>query len=182
MSILGRWMLDALPPIIAMVALVVAVSGLLLAWRSRALAWRHALSLTAADAMLLVALGGIGLLTLGPPLSPQPDRVNLLPFRDQIWALQGLVDPSLAMAMLVGNVLLFVPLGVALAVRAPDRGMWTLVAVATGVSLAVEVAQALMNLGRLGDVTDVLTNALGALFGVLLGRMLRAPGRRQWRY
>ena len=176
MSILGQWILEALAPIIAMIALVGAASIALLAWRSRALALRRALSLTASDAMLLVALGGIGLLTLGQPLQPQPDRINLVPFRDQIWAAQGLVDPALAMAMLVGNVLLFVPLGMALAFRWPGRGTWTLVLLATAVSVAVEAAQALMNVGRLGDVTDVIANAVGALLGVLPGRVLRAGG------
>lgn len=183
MSILGRWILDALPPIIAMVGLVAAVSVVLLAWRSRALAWRHALTLTASDAMLLIALGGIALLTLGQPIHPQPDRVNLVPFRDQIWAVQGLVDPSLATAMLIGNVLLFVPLGLALAIRLPGGGAWTLVAVAVGVSIAVEATQALMNMGRLADVTDVLANAVGAALGVWFGRAMRVPGQpRQWRY
>ncbi|HSM38609.1 MAG TPA: VanZ family protein [Candidatus Limnocylindrales bacterium] len=173
---LGRWILDALAPIIAMIALVGAASIVLLAWRSRALAWRRALSLTASDAMLLMALGGIGLLTLGQPLQAQPDRINLVPFRDQIWAAQGLVDPALAMAMLIGNVLLFVPLGMALAFRWPGRGTWTLVLLAAGVSGAVEATQALMNVGRLGDVTDVIANTAGALLGVLPGRALRAGG------
>lgn len=170
-------MLDALPAIVAMVGLVGAVSVLLLAWRSRALAWRHALSLTAADAMLLVALGGIGLLTLGPPVLPQPDRINLVPFRDQIWALQGLVDPALAAAMLVANVLLFVPLGLALAFRFPGSSTRTLVAAAVLVSIGIESAQALMNVGRLADVTDVLANGAGALLGVGPGRAIRAVGR-----
>ena len=183
MSILGRWMLDALPPIVAMIGLVAVVSVVLLAWRSRALAWRHALTLTAADAMLLVSLGGIALLTLGQPIHAQPDRVNLVPFRDQIWAVQGLVDPSLATAMLIGNVLLFVPLGLALAIRFPGRGAWVLVAVAVGVSFAVEATQAVMHMGRLADVTDVLTNAVGAALGVWFGRAIRLLGRpRQWRY
>lgn len=168
MATLLDWFLDAMPAILGMAAVIGAASLLLAAWRARSGGWSSALSTTVADAVLLVALGGIAVLTLGDPMGPQPDRINLIPFRDQWWALQGLVDPNLATATLVANVVLFVPLGAALAARFPAASTWSLVLLAAGVSLAVEAAQALLDIGRLADVTDLLTNTAGAAIGVVM--------------
>ncbi|HEX6128082.1 MAG TPA: VanZ family protein [Candidatus Limnocylindria bacterium] len=168
MATLVSWFLDALPAIVAFASLIVAISLALAASRARRAGWRAALGSTMPDAMLLVALGAIAVLTLGDPMGPQPDRFNLVPFRDQWWALQGVVDPALAAATLVGNVLLFVPLGAALAARHLEVGAGRLVLWAAAISVAVEAAQGLMNVGRLADITDVMANTAGAAVGVAL--------------
>jgi glycopeptide antibiotics resistance protein len=159
------WLVDAVPGFLALAALVTALSATLAWWRSRRVGWRAAVAGTLPDATLFVALAAIAALTLGEPLDAQPDRVNLLPFRDVLWALDGRVEPAVAVTGLVANVLLFVPLGSALAVRHPRASTWWIAGVAGGVSLAVEVAQMLMNTGRLADITDVLANTAGAVLG-----------------
>ncbi len=66
---------------------------------------------------------------------------------------------------LVGNVLLFVPLGFLGAIAFPRKRA---LVVAGGVVLAagVELMQAVFITTRTGSVTDVATNATGHLFGV----------------
>jgi glycopeptide antibiotics resistance protein len=44
------------------------------------------------------------------------------------------------------------------------------------VSIGVEAAQAVMNVGRLADVTDVMANTGGAAIGVVLWGMLAGEG------
>jgi glycopeptide antibiotics resistance protein len=174
------WFLDALPLILGM-ALAVAVVALPLgAWRARSGGWGAAARTTVPDAVLLVALGIVGILTLGDPMGPQPDRINLIPFRDQFWALQGEIDAALATATLVANVVLFVPLGAALAARFPAASGWGLLAVAGFVSLTVEGAQAVLDIGRLADVTDVMANAAGAALGIAIWGAITAGRPNEW--
>jgi glycopeptide antibiotics resistance protein len=157
--------------LVGLVALAVA------AVRARSVGWSAALRGTLPEAVLLLALGTIAILTLGDPMGPQPDRVNLIPFRDQFWALQGQIDAALATATLLANVVLFIPLGAALAARFPTASGWGLVAVAAFVSLAVEGAQAVLDIGRLADITDVLANSAGAAAGVAIWNAIAAGGR-----
>ncbi len=171
------WFLDALPLIVGMTLLVGVVALALAAVRAHSRGWRTAARATVPDAVLLVALGTIAILTLGDPMGPQPDRINLIPFRDQFWALQGEIDPALATATLLANVVLFVPLGAALAARFPVSSGWALVAVAAFISLTVEGAQAVLDLGRLADVTDVLANSAGAAVGIAAWSSISAGGR-----
>lgn len=177
MSTLVEWFLAAVPLIGIVAAIVGAASLILAAWRARSSSWRSALGVTLVEAMLLLALAAIVVLTLGEPMGSQPDRVNLVPFRDQWWALQGQVDPALGTATLAANVVLFIPLGAALAARFPGASAWGLTLVAASVSVSVEVAQAALDSGRLADVTDVMANAAGAWLGVLLWRALAAGGK-----
>jgi hypothetical protein len=179
---LVSWFLETLPAMVGFAGLIVGVSLALAAWRARRAGWRAALGSTMPDAMLLVALGAIAALTLGEPVGGQPDRVNLIPFRDQWWALQGIVDPALAVATLVANVLLFVPLGAALAARHLGVSAGRLVLWAAAVSVGVESAQGLMNVGRLADITDVMANTAGAAIGVALwGAVVTGEGSKDER-
>jgi glycopeptide antibiotics resistance protein len=171
------WFLDALPLILGIVVVVGLLALPVAAWRARAIGWRRAIGATLPGAVLLVALGTIGVLTLGDPMGPQPDRINLIPFRDQYWALQGQIDAALSVATLLANVVLFIPLGAALAARFPRASGWGLVAVAAFVSLTVEGAQAVLDIGRLADITDVLANSFGAAVGVAGWGAMTAGGR-----
>lgn len=171
------WFLDALPQMMGMGLLVGLVALAVAAVRARSVGWSAALRGTLPEAVLLLALGTIAILTLGDPMGPQPDRVNLIPFRDQFWALQGQIDAALATATLLANVVLFIPLGAALAARFPTASGWGLVAVAAFVSLAVEGAQAVLDIGRLADITDVLANSAGAAAGVAIWNAIAAGGR-----
>jgi hypothetical protein len=69
------------------------------------------------------------------------------------------------------NTLVFVPLGILLAVLG-----WRIVGVlgaALAVSLAIEVTQYLTNWGRTADVNDLITNVLGAGIGWMLAWAIR---------
>jgi glycopeptide antibiotics resistance protein len=168
------WFLAAVPAFLALAAVIAVLSLAAAWWRSRRAGWRAAIAATFPDVVLLVALAAIAVLTLGEPSGPQPDRINLLPFRDQMLALRGEVDAAIAAATLFANVALFVPLGAALAARHPEASGWWLIGVAAAVSLAVEAAQAVMNIGRLADVTDVLANTIGAALGAALWKIVSA--------
>jgi len=65
------------------------------------------------------------------------------------------------------NLLLFVPLGVYLALLAPRWSRWGLAALAVGLSAGFEAAQYVLAVGRT-DVTDVIVNTAGALVGMAL--------------
>jgi glycopeptide antibiotics resistance protein len=171
------WFLAAVPGFLWLAAMIALLSGIIAWWRARRLGWRAALNATLPDTVLLVALAAIVVLTLGRPLDPQVERVNLIPFRDLLWALDGQVELAVAVTELVANVLLFVPLGSALAVRHPGASTWWIAGVAAAVSLAVEVAQAVMDAGRLADVTDVLANTIGAAVGAMLWGLIISGGR-----
>ena len=69
------------------------------------------------------------------------------------------------------NVLLFVPLGAA-CVLAPRRGLAVVVALAA--PFVIESAQAVLPLGRVCDVTDLVTNLTGLLVGLALGLLVVA--------
>ena len=176
MDIFVDWFLAALPLILGLAVLVGLAALLLTAWRARGSSWASALRATLPEAVLLVALGTIAVLTLGDPMGSQPDRVNLIPFRDQFWALQGEIDPALATATLLANVVLFVPLGAALSARFPSASGWGLLAVAAFVSVAVEGAQAALDIGRLADITDVMANTAGAAVGIAAWNAIMAAG------
>jgi len=171
------WFLAAVPGFLALAAIIAVVSAALTWWRSRRLGWRAALGATLPDTTLLVALAAIATLTLGQPFDAQRERINLIPFRDLLWALDGQVEPAIAITELVANVFLFVPLGSALAVRHPRASMWWVAGIAAAVSLVVEATQAIMGTGRLADITDVLANTAGATLGAALWGAITAGGR-----
>ena len=76
------------------------------------------------------------------------------------------VSPGVGALNLLGNVLMFVPIGLLL----PPATGWRLAAstaACAGLSLAVEVVQSV--LGRAADVDDVLLNTLGGALGAAVG-------------
>jgi acetyltransferase-like isoleucine patch superfamily enzyme/VanZ family protein len=80
------------------------------------------------------------------------------------------------------NVLLFIPLGLFLALLLPVR-WWGLAALAgLGTSIAIEAVQFLLLSERQASLRDVANNALGALLGALVIRLARtrprAPNRQ----
>jgi glycopeptide antibiotics resistance protein len=90
-------------------------------------------------------------------------RVNLVPGAT-IVAVFG-HDPGNAFDNLLGNVLLFVPLGF-LGVLALRRRVAAVTAVACGLSVVIEVSQFLLG-HRWADIDDVLLNTTGAFLGAL---------------
>lgn len=116
--------------------------------------------------------GGIG------SLSGQfENNLNLVPFRTILWFWnlpQITDDPHLlahAFINLVGNVVLFAPLGFLLPRTFPkiDR-LWKLIFWVTVAMVLVEVLQLLTTLGSC-DVDDVILNLSGAIIGYLVWRI-----------
>lgn len=88
--------------------------------------------------------------------------VNLLPFR---------LDPSASLSLqlqeMLYNVLAFVPLGVYVNLYKPDWTFWKRVLPCFAVSFLFETIQFVFALG-VSDITDLITNTLGGIIGILL--------------
>lgn len=94
--------------------------------------------------------------------------LQLVPLRDLLDVLRG----GDAVVQIIGNLLAFAAVGFFLPIRwrlAPPRWVPALVAlVAAAGSIIVEVLQAVLQLGRVSSVDDVLVNTLGAVLASLL--------------
>lgn len=105
--------------------------------------------------------------------------INLVPFRGIEDELDN-VNRQLGILNLVGNVAMFVPVGLLTPAATGWRWGRTVLAGAS-TSVALEVVQVFT--GRSGDVDDVLLNTvgtgLGAVAGVLVARLLRERGAAQ---
>lgn len=106
-------------------------------------------------------------------------EANLVPFKTILMYLSGQPTWTVARDNLVGNIVLFVPLGMLLAFipKRPPKNM-VIIAVSLGLGVAMEVTQALLHAGVF-DIDDILLNALGVTVGYLLIkgtiRTLREP-------
>jgi glycopeptide antibiotics resistance protein len=122
---------------------------------------------TLPDLLVALAVVVIVVLTLRPGRLGQPtESWQLLLFGDLIEAL--VTRPraiGLALVDLAGNILLFLPLGAAIALRWPRVGELRAVVVAVVISLGIEITQWLAPLGRTAQTTDLLMNGLGAWLG-----------------
>lgn len=106
--------------------------------------------------------------------------LNLVPLRGIVSYLTGTdlvsgsdIDPDflrgLAPGNLLGNVVIFIPLGVYMTLFSKDKTVWKNTLWAVLASVAAEIVQYAFKLG-IGDIDDILLNGLGGLLGVLLCR------------
>ena len=159
----------------ALVCLVVAgaASVLAVATRRRARETRSPsrLASVALNLALLATVAAILAVTLAP-MDPDEHHVRLVPLTDLREAFSTL-DRKLLLEK-VFNVLLFVPLGFVLGLRAISIGKTLLAALV--LSAAIELVQALFVTGRTTSFDDFLLNVLGALLGyVLVSRSRDVP-------
>jgi len=149
--------------------------------------------------LVAVALGVAVVLwlTLRPGDLPGfPTGTNLRPLEHHGRAFQALLEerPNREVILyyllsdVLGNVLLFAPLGLAVAGALGSRGPAARLAGAAGVGLLLSVAIEAIQLlvpGRATDVDDVIFNGLGALSGAALllvaERLVRSGGGRSRR-
>lgn len=106
---------------------------------------------------------------------------NLIPLRGVISYLtgtdlvSGTTDPAflrgLALSNLLGNIVIFIPLGVYSTLLNRKKAIWRNALLVAAVSAAAEILQFAFMLG-VGDIDDVILNGLGGLSGVLLCRGL----------
>ncbi|HET7182925.1 MAG TPA: VanZ family protein, partial [Candidatus Limnocylindrales bacterium] len=144
----------------------------LAAWRS-ARSERGAVAYSLLDAGIVMWVVFLLVGTMSPSAPTSTDTLNLVPFNYFLRGLDlGGVDLRNSMFDVVANVAVFVPLGLLIGFRfeRPALLEWT-VGIAC-LMIAIEVAQAYV-LRRSGDITDVITNTIGAGLGLALGRALR---------
>jgi len=95
--------------------------------------------------------------------------------------LTHMADGYLAYQLLysVGNVILFVPLGIFLPLlfKKTDRFLW-IIMIGTLSSLTIEMIQALFTTSRRGTVDDLFFNTVGVLLGFLLFRCTKFIRKR----
>jgi len=111
----------------------------------------------------LIILFWILLFKLGVRFSYVESRtVNLIPFRD-FWNLNGKIDfPEIIM-----NIVIFVPLGIYLAILLKNWNFGKKLFTFFGISLMIEAIQFIFKLGAF-DATDLVTNTLGGIIGWML--------------
>ena len=116
--------------------------------------------------MYLSAVTEIIALRFGMP--PVERELQLVPLQTTLSALQAGAWPFIY--HVGGNLAWFVPLGVFIQLRFPDRSPLRAL-----VSAALEALQFALSTG-MTDIDDVLLNALGALLGACAVRILRRQG------
>jgi len=103
--------------------------------------------------------------------TPQPP--NLVPIRGLVLMLQRAIAVDHAITRwivainIIGNVLIFVPIGFMVSVLTPHRQKgWLSLAIGLAVSLTIEIVQ-LSFIIRVFDVDDLILNSFGALLGFI---------------
>lgn len=91
---------------------------------------------------------------------PHIRNINLIPFGEML-ILNGAPD----FGEVFDNMLIFVPLGLYLAMLNFGRSHWVQILTAAGVSLVLETLQYVLAVGA-SDITDLLANTLGGAVGV----------------
>jgi glycopeptide antibiotics resistance protein len=116
--------------------------------------------------LYLALLGWAVLWKLDVPWTGSERVVKLVPFVATRQA--GASAPSEVAA----NLLLFVPFGVYLGLLRRERPGRTVAPTAAGASLALELAQYVLGVGR-SDTTDIIVNTAGALAGLAVLALVR---------
>lgn len=161
-------------PLVAAVALAAAV--VLAVGLARGKGMRYALW-----AGLGINLAVIAVLTLGSMVTGQPhgaQGVSLVPFQEIERGLNN--RGSVAWVNLVGNIAMFVPVGLAIAALA--RGdFWARLMLATvcGSVLSTSIELIQYTGGRVADIDDIILNTAGTLVGGVLGAAMGAVGERR---
>ncbi|MFF7249204.1 VanZ family protein [Embleya sp. NPDC008237] len=105
--------------------------------------------------------------------------LSLVPLHDLATVLGG--DPVTAAIQVGGNLAVFAALGFLLPFHAPRfagrSGAWRIAGLAAAGSVAIEIAQWLLAIGRVSSVDDVLLNASGAVIAAGLRAGCRAAAR-----
>lgn len=183
MDQLFNWARDVL--LIAIVACVAVAPIALVAFlvRLRRGTVLDAAKSTALDALVVGSILLVVVYGLRPGWGQTDDwqQWTLVPFRDLMRSVGGpRLAMELALANVLGNFALYLPLGAALRLRFPNLRFKWVVAVVSCLSAAVEVGQAIEASGRTSDVTDVLMNTLGGVSGWLsmgvIGSRLKRDG------
>ena len=91
----------------------------------------------------------------------QTRSINLVPF--VTWGQTGVSET-------VSNVVIFVPFGLLLGLNFRSAALWRLLLIVFSFSVVVETLQYVLAIGTT-DITDVITNTVGGLVGLVLYRL-----------
>lgn len=101
--------------------------------------------------------------------------VNAIPFNTIYSYLSGSlnVPPIVAVSNVLGNIILFVPLGIYLQLLMKNKKIWISIRIVFLFPLFVEMFQFMLGLGA-ADVDDMILNCSGGLIGIFIYRGLHA--------
>jgi len=136
------------------------------------------------DGALFASVAAIIVVAVRPGMGVTPDWEQwvLVPFRDLLRSLSGSErSVQLALGNVLGNVALYVPLGVTLALRFANLRLVRGVLLAAVLSFGMETVQAILATGRTSDVTDIAMNSLGTAVGLTGIRYWQSHIRRDQR-
>ncbi|WP_084127507.1 VanZ family protein [Demequina sp. NBRC 110054] len=108
-------------------------------------------------------------LTLSPTFDAGPRSVSLVPFAEIVELIANSVWWQVPFVQIGGNVAMFVPLGLLLAIDA-RWGIGRSVLAGLVLVIAIETAQFALATGRVASVDDVILAVVGALLGALLAK------------
>ncbi|GMK41420.1 membrane protein, VanZ family [Paenibacillus sp. CCS19] len=99
--------------------------------------------------------------------------INLIPFRSISEFLSGSSAnlARFAFGNVVGNILIFIPIGVYLSVLKSNKRVLTNLSMILVMTLLVEIIQGLAGIGT-ADIDDILLNSLGGWIGILVYKLL----------
>ncbi|MCA2211931.1 VanZ family protein [Jidongwangia harbinensis] len=130
-------------------------------------AWRHSL------AEVAMVAGTVPWLVMAFTPQPAAGGVTAVPLRDLAVQLAG--DPGTVLAQVTGNLLVFAAFGFAAPVRFRSLRPPLVGVLACAGSLAVEIGQYALDIGRVSSADDVLLNTLGAMAAAGLSRRWWSP-------
>lgn len=107
--------------------------------------------------------------------------INLIPLRGIISFLSGndlvsnkdsaVVLRTFAISNLIGNIVIFIPLGVYITLFSKNKGVWKNTLIIIIISTLAEIIQVVFRFG-IGDIDDIILNGIGGLVGILIYRWL----------
>jgi glycopeptide antibiotics resistance protein len=107
-------------------------------------------------------------------LDRTPEAPNLVPLRGLVLMLQRAIDIDhnftwfIVAINILGNILIFIPIGVLISVLTPNRHKgWLALTIGLAISLTIEIVQ-LSFVIRVFDVDDLILNSTGAWLGFLI--------------
>lgn len=104
---------------------------------------------------------------------------NFIPFEFMVELITSHISMSVALKNVLGNIFVFVPMGILLAFFFQKLSTKQIVKIGFFISLVIELAQGIIGLG-IADVDDLLTNTIGVLLGVILYERLTKSWDHHW--
>lgn len=108
-------------------------------------------------------------------------RYNLMPFKEIIRFIKysSTLGIRTVMINLVGNVVVFIPFGMALvSISRRKLGFFAVTLYSASLSISIELIQHLTRVGSC-DVDDIILNTIGGMIGYLLYIIIRGRGKKQ---